>query len=45
MMDDSILESEDEDEESEEETENKRGKPLAKLCILKNQHLPESGEG
>uniref|UniRef100_A0A8C5HDU6 Mediator of DNA damage checkpoint protein 1 n=1 Tax=Gouania willdenowi TaxID=441366 RepID=A0A8C5HDU6_GOUWI len=32
---DSILESD------EEENENKRGKPLAKLCILKNQHIPE----
>lgn len=42
MISDSILES-DEDE-TEEENENKRGKPLAKLCILKNDHIPESGE-
>lgn len=42
MISDSILES-DEDE-TEEENENKRGKPLAKLCILKNDHIPERGE-
>ncbi|XP_074540372.1 mediator of DNA damage checkpoint protein 1 isoform X2 [Halichoeres trimaculatus] len=40
IISDSILESED--EESEEEIEKKRGRPMAKLCILKNQHLPES---
>lgn len=42
MISDSILES-DEDE-NEEEDENKRGRPLAKLCILKNEHIPETGE-
>ncbi|KAM6995311.1 mediator of DNA damage checkpoint protein 1 [Tautogolabrus adspersus] len=40
MISDSVLESED--EESEEENENKRGQPLAKLCILKNNHIPET---
>ncbi|XP_049439508.1 mediator of DNA damage checkpoint protein 1 isoform X2 [Epinephelus fuscoguttatus] len=40
MICDSILES-DEDE-NEEENENERGRPLAKLCILKNQHIPET---
>uniref|UniRef100_A0A3Q3F1Z3 FHA domain-containing protein n=1 Tax=Labrus bergylta TaxID=56723 RepID=A0A3Q3F1Z3_9LABR len=39
MISDSILESEE--EESEEENENKRGQPLAKLCILKNKYIPE----
>lgn len=42
MINDSILESDE--EENEEENENKRGRPLAKLCILKNQHIPEAGE-
>ncbi|KAK5621164.1 hypothetical protein CRENBAI_012611 [Crenichthys baileyi] len=36
---DSILESEE--EENEEENQNERGKPLAKLCILRNPHIPE----
>uniref|UniRef100_UPI0037E7EC91 mediator of DNA damage checkpoint protein 1 n=1 Tax=Semicossyphus pulcher TaxID=241346 RepID=UPI0037E7EC91 len=40
MINDSILESED--EENEEEKGNKRGRPLAKLCILKNEHIPET---
>ncbi|XP_042345369.1 mediator of DNA damage checkpoint protein 1 [Plectropomus leopardus] len=39
MISDSILES---DEEENEENENKRGRPLAKLCILKNAHIPET---
>lgn len=42
MISDSILESDE--EENEEENENKRGRPLAKLCILKNEHIPETGE-
>lgn len=42
MINDSFLDS-DEDE-NEEENENKRGRPLAKLCILKNEHIPETGE-
>lgn len=42
MISDSILESDE--EENEEESENKRGRPLAKLCILKNAHIPETGE-
>uniref|UniRef100_A0A3P9CQ20 Mediator of DNA damage checkpoint protein 1 n=1 Tax=Maylandia zebra TaxID=106582 RepID=A0A3P9CQ20_9CICH len=40
MISDSILESDEED--NEEEIENKRGRPLAKLCILKNKHIPEA---
>ncbi|XP_054477540.1 LOW QUALITY PROTEIN: mediator of DNA damage checkpoint protein 1 [Anoplopoma fimbria] len=39
MISDSILEDEEEDKE---ENENKRGRPLAKLCILKNEHIPEN---
>uniref|UniRef100_A0AAV2MBX6 Uncharacterized protein n=1 Tax=Knipowitschia caucasica TaxID=637954 RepID=A0AAV2MBX6_KNICA len=35
LINDSILESE------EEEENNDRGDPLGKLCILKNQHIPE----
>ncbi|XP_054903639.1 mediator of DNA damage checkpoint protein 1 [Poeciliopsis prolifica] len=35
----SILESEE--EENEEEIQNERRKPLAKLCILNNPHIPE----
>lgn len=42
MINDSILESDE--EENEEENENKRGQPLAKLCILTNEHIPETGE-
>lgn len=41
MINDSILESDE--EENEEENENKRGKPLASLCVLKNDHIPERG--
>lgn len=41
MISDSILES---DEDENEENENKRGRPLAKLCILKNEHIPETGK-
>ncbi|KAI9515341.1 hypothetical protein NQZ68_026074 [Dissostichus eleginoides] len=37
---DSTLESDEEDHE--DESENKRGRPLAKLCILKNAHIPET---
>ncbi|KAK2844774.1 hypothetical protein Q5P01_011433 [Channa striata] len=40
MISDSILESDD--EESEQENENKKGRPLAKLQILKNPHIPET---
>ncbi|XP_068179300.1 mediator of DNA damage checkpoint protein 1 isoform X2 [Antennarius striatus] len=40
MINDSILESDEEDKE--EENENKRGQPMAKLCILKNKHITES---
>ncbi|XP_031708509.1 mediator of DNA damage checkpoint protein 1 isoform X2 [Anarrhichthys ocellatus] len=40
MISDSILESDEED--NKEENENKRGRPLAKLCILKNEHIPET---
>ncbi|KAM6935918.1 mediator of DNA damage checkpoint protein 1 isoform 2-T2 [Lycodopsis pacificus] len=40
MISDSILESDEED--NTEENENKRGRPLAKLCILKNDHIPET---
>uniref|UniRef100_A0A7N6AFT5 Mediator of DNA damage checkpoint protein 1 n=1 Tax=Anabas testudineus TaxID=64144 RepID=A0A7N6AFT5_ANATE len=40
MISDSILES---DEEGyEEKNDNNRGDPLAKLCILKNEHIPET---
>ncbi|KAM3613875.1 uncharacterized protein V6R79_006421 [Siganus canaliculatus] len=40
MISDSFLESED--EETEEVSENNRGPPVAKLCILKNQHISEA---
>ncbi|XP_039475142.1 mediator of DNA damage checkpoint protein 1 isoform X2 [Oreochromis aureus] len=40
LISDSILESDEED--NEDEIENKRGRPLAKLCILKNKHIPEA---
>ncbi|XP_006803037.1 mediator of DNA damage checkpoint protein 1 [Neolamprologus brichardi] len=40
IISDSILESDEED--NEEEIENKTGRPLAKLCILKNKHIPEA---
>ncbi|XP_032374480.1 LOW QUALITY PROTEIN: mediator of DNA damage checkpoint protein 1 [Etheostoma spectabile] len=40
MICDSILESDE--EENEEENTIKTGRPLAKLCILKNEHIPET---
>lgn len=40
---DSILESEEE-EDNEEKIQNERRKPLAKLCILNNPHIPEKGK-
>ncbi|XP_076592542.1 uncharacterized protein LOC143324167 isoform X2 [Chaetodon auriga] len=40
MISDSILESDE--EENEEDNQPKRGRPLAKLCILKNEHIPET---
>ncbi|XP_028280178.1 mediator of DNA damage checkpoint protein 1 isoform X2 [Parambassis ranga] len=40
MIDDSVLESDD--EENDEENENNRGRPLAKLCILRNEHIPQT---
>ncbi|XP_029307562.1 mediator of DNA damage checkpoint protein 1-like isoform X6 [Cottoperca gobio] len=39
-INDLIVESDE--EENEEEDETKRGPPLAKLCILKNEHIPET---
>lgn len=42
MINDSILES---DDDENEENENKKGRPLAKLCILKNAHITERGKG
>ncbi|XP_058503084.1 mediator of DNA damage checkpoint protein 1 [Solea solea] len=41
MINDLNLES-DEAESEEEENENQRGQPLAKLCVLKNEHIPET---
>jgi len=41
LISDSILESDE--EETKEENENKKRLPLAKLCILKNEHIPETG--
>lgn len=38
---DSILESEEEDQEK---IQNESRKPLAKLCILNNKHIPEKGK-
>ncbi|XP_060936665.1 mediator of DNA damage checkpoint protein 1 isoform X2 [Limanda limanda] len=40
VISDSFLESDE--AEDEEEDENKRGPPLAKLCILKNELVPET---
>lgn len=40
MIDDLILES----DEEEQEDANKKGEPLAKLRVLKNEHIPETGE-
>lgn len=42
MISDSFLESDE--EENEEDTKDKRGQPLAKLCILKNEHVPVAGK-
>ncbi|XP_008293823.1 mediator of DNA damage checkpoint protein 1 isoform X2 [Stegastes partitus] len=39
MICDSMLESDE--EENEESNENERGRPVAKLCILKNAHISE----
>lgn len=44
LIDDSIVESEEEETEEEEESENKKREPLAKLRLLKNAYLPETGE-
>nr|XP_043889578.1 mediator of DNA damage checkpoint protein 1 isoform X2 [Solea senegalensis] len=41
MINDLHLES-DEAKSEEEENENQRGQPLAKLCVLKNEHIPET---
>lgn len=41
VISDSVLESDE--EENEEENDNER-QPVAKLCILKNEHIPETGE-
>lgn len=38
---DSILES---DDEEKEEKQSEEERPVAKLCILKNPHIPEAGE-
>ncbi|XP_062255858.1 mediator of DNA damage checkpoint protein 1 isoform X2 [Platichthys flesus] len=40
VISDSFLESDE--SENEDEDENKRGPPLAKLCILKNELVPET---
>lgn len=40
MINDSVLES---DEEENEPNQTKK-KPVAKLHILKNEHMPETGE-
>ena len=42
VISDSILESDE--EENEEDNPNTRGRPLAKLCILRNPHIPETGK-
>lgn len=42
ILNDSILES-DEDEEKKVD-EGKRGEPLAKLRVFKNEHISETGE-
>lgn len=41
MMKDSLLES---DEEENEDHQTSRGRPVAKLLILKNEHMSETGE-
>ncbi|KAM4580954.1 mediator of DNA damage checkpoint protein 1 isoform 2-T6 [Odontesthes bonariensis] len=40
VISDSILESDE--EQNEEENKNKGSRPMAKLCILKNPHIPET---
>ncbi|XP_039973404.1 mediator of DNA damage checkpoint protein 1 isoform X2 [Xiphias gladius] len=40
MISDSNLDSDE--EENEDKNENERGRPLAKLCILKNEQVPEA---
>ncbi|KAM9310188.1 mediator of DNA damage checkpoint protein 1 [Pholidichthys leucotaenia] len=40
MISDSVLESEE--EENEDKNGSERGEPMAKLCILKNEHIPEA---
>lgn len=41
MINDSLLES---DEEENEDNQTSKGRPVAKLHILKNEHVPETGE-
>ena len=41
MINDSLLES---NEEENEDDQTSKGNPLAKLHILKNEHMPETGE-
>lgn len=41
VMKDSLLES---DEEENEDHQTSRGRPVAKLLILKNEHMSETGE-
>ncbi|XP_023127343.2 mediator of DNA damage checkpoint protein 1 isoform X1 [Amphiprion ocellaris] len=40
MISDSTLESDE--EENEETSDNPRGRPVAKLCVLKNEHISET---
>lgn len=40
LIDDSVLEESEEEEDDGE----KRGEPLAKLRVLKNKHITETGE-
>lgn len=40
---DSVLKS-DESENEEEEEDDNRCRPVAKLCILRNEHIPETGD-
>lgn len=41
MINESVLES---DEEENEANQPSKGRPVAKLLILKNDHMPETGE-
>lgn len=41
IINDSLLES---DEEENEDNQTSKGRPVAKLHILKNEHMPETGE-